>query len=285
MRNKITGLIVAPIFALCASSANAQSLGAAANYDIFALNGGTIELKDANQLFGQVAISNGAELDAGKESSTFDGTIFRHTGGTISGGSGLNPSGGIKSSASINSAINQANIDVANYVTYLNGLTATNSYNKQSSAFSFNSTKSLTVLDFKQIDLDGENFTLNGRVGGMDQFIIRVSEDFEFKEADLILNNLAVDNVIWYYSGDNNFDLHKSDDKNFMKFSGTVIAPNSKSEIRLGEVAFTGRVIGGGNMKLGSGFEFQGTAIPEPSSSIMLLIGVSSLMLVRRRKA
>jgi hypothetical protein len=150
----------------------------------------------------------------------------------------------------------------------------------------------LTVLDFEELDLDGETFTLNGRSGGMDQFIIRVSDAFEFKASDLKTTNLNVDNVIWYYSGDDKFDLHKSDGgkggkggkggdpADFMKFTGTIIAPNG--EVRLGEVDFTGRVFGT-DLKLGSGFKFQG-AVPEPSSSLMLVIGAGSLLLVRRRK-
>lgn len=269
------------LLAVSAASASAQSLGSAAKYDIFSLNGGTLELKDANQLFGQVALSNNSELTGGKETQNFDGTIFAHTGADIDDVGGLNPSNGIQSSAMINAAINQANADVAAYVSYLNGLSATQTYGKQESAFSFNSSMGLTVLDFTEIDLDGENFTLNGRAGGNDQFVIRISDDFEFKEADLVLNNLATDNVIWYFSGDGGFDLHKSDSDNFMKFAGTIVSP--EGQVRLGEVEFTGRVIGS-ELKLGSGFDFTGTTVPEPSSSLMVLIGAGSLMLVRRRK-
>ena len=275
-------LIVAALLAASATSASSQTLGAASNYDIFALNGGKIELKDANQLFGQVAISNGAELDAKNKSTTFTGTIFKHTGGSIKDGGGLNPSGGIITSPATDSAINQANADIESYVTYLSGLTATQSYGKQNDSFSYSSMMSLSVLDFTELDLDKESFTLNGQAGGTDQIIIRVSKDFEFKESNLVLNNLDVDNVIWYYSGNDKFDLHKSADKpeDFMKFAGTIIALDG--EVRLGEVDFTGRVIGG-NLKLGSGFEFTGT-VPEPSSSLMLVIGAGSLLLVRRRK-
>jgi hypothetical protein len=154
----------------------------------------------------------------------------------------------------------------------------------------------LTVLDFTTLDLAGESFTLNGRGNGSDQIIIRVSDAFEFMGSDLKTTNLSVDNVIWYYSGKDQFDLHKSDGGkggkggkggttggNFMKFSGTIIASNPDAQIRMGEVDFTGRVFGS-DLKLGSGFAFQG-AVPEPSSSLMLLVGAGSLLLVRRRKA
>ncbi len=282
MKTILPSIIVSTVLA-AATSANAQSLGSAANYDIFIQNGGVLELKDANQLFGQVGISNNATLDGKKETSTFTGTIFKHTGATIKDGGGLNPSGGIQSSPSINAALNQANADLQSYITDINGLTATQTYGKVKTSFSFSSTMSQTVLDFTELDLDEETFTLNGRAGGMDQFIIRVSDAFEFKASDLVTNNLNPDNVIFYYSGDDGFELHKSekDPADFMKFSATVIAPNAE-DIRLGQVDFTGKVFGS-SIKMGSGFVFQGT-VPEPSSSLLLLIGGAGGLLIRRRK-
>ena len=289
MKIPFSGMFAAALFATSINSASAQSLGAAANYDIFIRPQGTLELKDANQLFGQVGLSNSSLLDGRNESTTFDGTIFKHTGATIKGGSGLNPSGGIQSSASIDAALNQAVIDLNNYTNYLAGLTATGGGTNLSVTNSsvLNSSGSLNVLDYKKIDLEnGETFTINGSAGGTDVFVIRVNDAFEFKAADLVLNNLKVDNVIWYYTGTNNFELHKSDSNpdNFMKFAGTVIATKAK-DIRLGEVDFTGRVYAGGKdstLKMGSGFKFEG-AIPEPSSSLMLLLGAGGLLLRRRR--
>jgi len=286
MKVTVPNLIIATVLVVSATSANAQTLGSAANYDIFAQEGGDLELKDANQLFGKVGLSNGSELDGKGESNSWNGTIFKHTGATITDGGDLNPSGGIQSSAAINAALNQANVDLTNYIGYLNGLTADESYGDQTSSFSYTSTMGVTVLDFDKVDLEQENFTLTGRAGGTDQFIIRTSDFLEFKDSDLILNNVSVDNVIWYHSGTSNFDLHQSGGKgtlpaDFMKFAGTVIAPDA--EVRLGEIDFTGSVFGT-NLKLGSGFKFEGNHIPEPSSSLMLLIGAGALLLVRRRK-
>lgn len=283
MKIHFTKLFVSSVMAAAAVSANAQTLGSAANYEIFVQTGGVLELKDANQLFGRVGISNSATLDGRGESTTWDGTIFKHTGGTIKDGGGLNPSGGIQTSAAIDTALNQANIDLNNYISYINGLTSTGGGTglKVNSTSSYSSTGSLNVLDFKEINLDQETFTLNGSAGGTDTFIIRVNDAFEFKESDLVLNNLSVENVIWYYSGSGGFELHKSDSNpdNFMKFAGTVIAPDA-GDIRIGEVDFTGKVYGS-SLKMGSGFKFEG--VPEPSSSLMLLIGAGGLLLRRRR--
>ena len=258
-------LLAASVLAVSATSANAQSLGAAAKYDIFVQDNGKLELKDANQLFGLVAVSDGAVLDGKNEANTFTGAIFEHTGGSIINDSGLDPSGGTHSSAAIDIDIDQANADLTSYIGHLSGLTATASFGNQTSSFSYTSTMGVTVLDFTKVDLDQESFTLTGRAGGTDQFIIRTSDFLEFKESDLILNNVSVDNVIWYHSGTSNFDLHKSggkgtDPADYMKFAGTIIAPDAK-EVRLGEVDFTGSVYGS-NLKLGSGFVF----VPEPSS-------------------
>jgi hypothetical protein len=282
MKNSLLSAFAFAFLAASATSASAQTLGTAANYDIFIQNGGSLKLKDANQLFGDVGISNKATLDGGKTSSTFDGTIFRHTGAGIVDGGGLNPSGGIQSSAAINAALNQANIDLNNYVTYLNGLSATQSYGNFTSVFSFSSTMSQTVLDFTTLNLDNDSFTLTGRAGGDDVFIIRVSDQFEFRDTDVTLNNVAVDNVIWYFSSNSGFELHKSDlasnPNEFQKFFGTVIAPNS-DKARIGEVDFTGKVYAT-TLEMGSGFIFQ---VPEPASSLMLLVGAGGLLLRRRR--
>lgn len=275
-------MIVVTALAVTSASVNAQTLGAAGSYDIFVTNGGTLDLVDSNQLFGQIGVSDQAEFDAGNESQTFDGAIYLHSGSTLKDGDGLNPSGGIQSSSAIDDAIDQANIDLINYANYLGGLSSTQSFGElKDNAFTYSSTMSLSVLDFTKVDLGlGEDFTLNGSAGGMDQIIIRVSDDFKFDEANVILNDLAIDNVIWYYSGDSNFDLHKSDDANPMNFAGTVVALDGK--VILGEVDFTGRVYGG-ELKLGSGFEFTGT-VPEPSSSVMMILGATSLLMLRRRK-
>jgi hypothetical protein len=283
MKKSLPSVLATAVLMASAASASAQTLGTAANYNIFVQTGGLLELKDANQLFGQVGISNGATLDGRGQSTTWDGTIFKHTGGTIKDGAGLNPSAGIQTSASIDFDLNQANIDLNNYIGYLQGLTSTGGSTslQVNSTSSFNSTGSLNVLDFRSINLDQETFTLNGSAGGTDTFIIRVNDAFEFKESDLVLNNLSVENVIWYYSGNGGFELHKSNSNpdNFMKFAGTVIAPDA-GDIRIGEVDFTGNVYGS-SLKMGSGFKFEG--VPEPSSSLMLLVGAGGLLLRRRR--
>lgn len=280
MKTLLSTAIVAASLA-AATSASAQTLGAAANYDMFALNGGQIEMVASNGLKGQVAFSNGTAVKVGAVQN-FQGTIYKHTGASIDKPASLLPSGGIQSSASINSVINQANIDVANYATYLTSLSSTQSFGKVFTNFSYSSTMARTVLDFSDIDLSGETFTLNGRAAGTDQIIIRVSSAFAFNNSNLILTNLKTDNVIWYYGGNSVFDLHRSSSTpaNFMKFAGTIVAPDG--QIRMGEVNFTGRAIGT-DLKLGSGYAFQG-AVPEPSSSLMLLIGAGGLLMVRRRR-
>lgn len=270
-----------------ASLCSAQSLESAASYDILILNDGKISIEEGN-VWGQAGYSEGVDADKNKDEANYNGTLYVHTKvNKFKSEPGFTSGGGVIFTSGFDSELDQANVDANNYITYLGSLSSTSNFNdyksKDDGAFSSTSTSSLTVLDFKKLEMEGLNFTLNGRSGFNDTFIIRTRNELLFsKGANVVLNNLDRRNVIWFHDTDKDFDLHKNDSA---LFEGTIIAPEGKTV--LGEVDFRGSVIGGDEIKIGSGVRFQGTTtfIPEPSSSLLILTSLGGLVFARRKQS
>ncbi|MGJ8697117.1 MAG: collagen-binding domain-containing protein [Verrucomicrobiaceae bacterium] len=264
--------------------ANAQSLGSAANYDLLLLQNGQATLKEGN-LGGAVGFGYNSKVGLDKD-VYISGDIFVHSRiGEFKADDDYAQVSGNTYFSGYDTQLDKAHEDA---VTFANKVSASdysvtaafgNFKSDDKGAFSFSSSMSQTVLDFGGLEMKGSNFTLNGRAGQNDRFIIRISDQLKFENSNVVLNNLNRDNVIWVKSGDKNFDLHKN---NYGEFSGTIVALDG--QVILGEVDFAGSVIGS-DLKLGSGFVLSGTSIPEPSSSLLLLSGLSGLMLVRRRQS
>jgi hypothetical protein len=83
----------------------------------------------------------------------------------------------------------QASSDAYGYMAYLDTLSATTDYGSYDGsaggdgAFSFSSADALTVLDFSDLVMNGQTFSLTGRSGFDDQFIIRMSNNISFLHA------------------------------------------------------------------------------------------------------
>ncbi|MEP4809544.1 MAG: PEP-CTERM sorting domain-containing protein, partial [Luteolibacter sp.] len=270
--------ILSLLLTVISSSASAQTLGTAANYDIFVLNGGRITLKESNQLFGQIGYTNGVNAGTNETIQNFQGAVYVHTGASFSyKPATFNPSEGIFTSG-YNSQLTQANTDALAYGSYLGGLTSDFSYTtKLQTGYSLTSTKAQTVIDFTEVDVKNFNFNLTGRAGQSDQIIIRISDQLAFEGVHVNLTNLESKDVIWYLGSDRQFSLHSGGGS----FQGTIVSPLGK--VIVGATDFKGALYGK-ELVLGSGFKFQGNTVPEPSSSVMMIFGAASLLLVRRRK-
>ncbi len=278
-----------------ATSASAQSLGStAAKYDLFVLNGPAPN-KDSTFMDYNEGGFNGL-MGLGQNSwvwttdkLSFGGEVRRHTNlydhkwnAKSQPGANVNPQG------THNSELNQANSEILSYYNSLTALSATQSYTKRTSSFTYSTTSNLTVLDFAGIDYSGSGdaFTLNGRAGFNDTVIIRGSADFLFDGGSpVILNNLDMRNVVWLMTNNSELNLHRNDGANF---EGIVINPSDTGDYTtiIGDVDFKGQVFAS-EMKLGSGISFNGASIispvPETSASMLCILGVTMLVVRRRR--
>jgi hypothetical protein len=288
MNIKFKTTIITTTITVLTAVTNAQqtTLLTAEVYDILVLEGGELkELKDGNYGSGRIGIGQNASAKI-KDTAVFNGELYAHSSASYNADAGFGPIASINL-LGYDSEMAQASNDALGYASYLDTLSSTASYGDYDGSsgndgqFSFSSSQSVTVLDFDKLEMDGTDFLLTGRSGSDDKFIIRMSKDISFDQSDVVLTNLDHRDVVWYNTGSKDFDLHHS----ASTFSGTILSPNGRAVI--GDVAFTGAVIGT-DLKFGTGADFTGQSslnlVPEPSSSLLLLSGLSGLMLVRRRK-
>lgn len=288
-----------PAFVTLASGQTFQYLDpVAAKYDLFLLEGNDNEMKFQERYFdGLLGVGSGA---SGKVENAviFNGEARYHS--NASGITGVfDPNGASTGSATFtgfDSDLNSANTAILNYRSYLQGLNPGNtsgatfeSIGNQTSFIERTATSALTVLDFSTLTMDGssDSFTLNGRPGWDDVFVIRIAGDTLFKSgAPVILSNLNRRNVLWVAGDGSDFDLHKNDGASF---EGVIInLTEDKNTTIIGDVDFKGQVYAA-SMKLGSDLVFAGSStfgapIPEPSAILLLLGSIGSLILVRRRR-
>jgi len=223
----------------------------------------------------------------------FSGELNRHSqlydlqfNPTLQPGAVINPP-----SSAIDADLNAADAFIKSYVTYLSGLTTTQSFSQRNSAWTVNTTQDVTVLDVAGFNMSGSGdaITLNGRVGGDDIIVIRSNADSLWAGgAPVILNNIDRRNVIWLTTGNKNFDLHKNGGANF---EGVIInsatTPQSDYTTIIGDVDFKGQIYAS-HIKLGTdvfitGSSTFGPPIPEPSSVLLVLTACAGLMFRRSR--
>lgn len=303
---KITKLLAATVLALTALApmASGQTFQyldpVAAKYDLFITAGPNASDEDdrnymdfkEGEFRGLMGLGQNSwdyvESDVG-----FGGELRRHSqlydlsfNPTLLPGALINPPSG-----AIDADLNAADAFIKSYITYLSGLPTTQSFSERSSAWTYNTTQDVTVLNVNGFDMNesGDQITLNGRAGGDDIIIIRSNADSTWeKGAPVVLNNLDRRNVIWLTTGNHEFDLHKNKGANF---EGVIInsatSPQNDYTTIIGDVDFKGQVYAS-HIKLGSDVYITGSStfgppIPEPSSVLLFLTACAGLMFRRSR--
>ncbi|MBT8044479.1 MAG: PEP-CTERM sorting domain-containing protein, partial [Verrucomicrobiae bacterium] len=266
---------------LSSASLSAQtSITSSVDYGVLVLNDGVSDIKDS-AISGDILYSDNSQ-NVIEDISPLTGSVFVHTNvDKFDAKPVYAPTGGTFTSG-FDDKIDQANIDAMAMAMLADTQTATASYGKiDKTDFSYSSSSSLTVLDIEELIQDENTFSLTGRAGEDDQFIIRIDKKLNFRKSLVELNNLDASDVLWYFGtgGDTDIFHAKPDPDADYGFSGVVLNPDG--QIRLGgEGDFNGTLIGG-EIKIGSGANFE--SIPEPSSSALILLGSMALLARRRR--
>ena len=185
----------------------------------------------------------------------------------------------------INNVIDQANTEIYDFIDGLRALSVTAGAPSGdiTTSINYQTFTDITVMDIDSFDMDGGSINLEGRAGENDMIVIRIANDAKFVGGAAVnLVNLDRRNVIWLTSDDSKFDLHKNERANF---EGIIINPtidDKSGKTIIGEVDFKGQVFAG-SMKLGSGMDFEGSNVPEPSGGLLLLSAFGGVIFRRRR--
>jgi hypothetical protein len=165
---------------------------------------------------------------------------------------------------------------------FFNGLTPTSVLTSVNGTATIIGTAGLNVIDLTGINLgNGQTLTLNGPAGA--QFVINVS-------GDIVLNSALIQETGGLLATDVVFNVGGKVQtsgglNNLSVINGIVL--DLTGQIAMAPGAINGELIAGGNNpQIVSGGSVHGvTNVPEPSSLLLLSMGVTGLLLLRRRAA
>jgi PEP-CTERM motif len=176
--------------------------------------------------------------------------------------------------------LNAAQAAAINAAAVFNGLTPTSVLTLVNGTATIIGSAGLNVIDLTGINLgNGQTLTLNGPAGA--QFVINVS-------GDIVLNSALIQETGGLLGTDVVFNVGGKVQtsgglNNLSVINGIVL--DLTGQIAMAPGAINGELIAGGNNpQIVSGGSVHGvTTVPEPSSLLLLSMGLGSLLLLRRR--
>ncbi len=221
-------------------------IGEAAQFAILGLEGGSIIINSATNIYGDIGYSaNVTSIDNKKAGNDgpFTGTVYVH--GSVAQFSydaqNFLPSGGIvQNNTTHNARLNQANIDAVAKSTLFAGKTP----NVILGALGDNDNKTVnrvgptTVVQIASLNYNYDVLTLVGQAGQDDAFIINVLGDFLFSGSEIRLVNIRPEMVVFNFPNASTISLNKSANI----FNGTILAPTSSVEYH-NPASFNGAII------------------------------------------
>jgi hypothetical protein len=270
------------------------TLGSAADYAILALdyNGvGQETINSATSISGNVGVASGVTGTTNQKVSSWptggayvsSGATFSYTAATFA------PPDGVNIGGASDAKVAQASTDAYAAATTIAGLSATQtiSGNINDVSQTVTSNQAVNVIDITgYVNMNSDTFTLNGRAGYTDWFIIRVGGSFDFSQSTVALSNTDAGHVLWFFGDDQHVLVNKSS----TVFSGTILAPyESTFDVTYHNPAtFTGAIISN-NLYVHSDFNItQEGFVPTPIPGAVLLLGAGMVRLVayaRRRQS
>jgi hypothetical protein len=165
---------------------------------------------------------------------------------------------------------------------FFNGLTPTSVLTSVNGTLTIIGSAGLNVIDLTGINLgNGQTLTLSAPAGA--QFVINVSGDIVLNSASIVeAGGVLATDVVLNVGG----KVQTSGGLNNLSVINGIVL-DLTGQIGMAPGAINGELIAGGNNPqiVSGGFVNGITSVPEPSSLLLLSMGVAGLLLLRRRLA
>jgi len=257
-------------------NADPLTLGPASGFTVLGISSVTINNTNQFAVRGNVGVGGG---NGALQKGTVDGNVVIGSGANPSiSGKDFVVSGSITRGADLSSAINAAFATSRTAA----GLAATQRFTNIASDLTIGGNGGRNVINVNSINLNGANLTLSG--GANDVFIINITGDFQLSHAQILLQGVSLNNVLFNVIGTGStVDFHKADTAVF----GTVLAPNRDLIVDNAGLVVHGAIIAN-NITIHSGGQVRGAnPVPEPTTLLLLgtgLAGVAAKLRKRRNK-
>jgi len=256
--------------------ADPLSLGPASGFTVLGISSVTINNSNHAAVRGNVGVGGG---NGALQKANVDGNVVIGYGANPSiSGKDFNVSGSITRGADLSSAINAAYAASRTAA----GLTSTQRFTNIASDLTIRGNGGQNVISVNSINLNGANLTLSG--GANDVFIININGDFQLSHAQILLQGVSLNNVVFNVIGTGStVNFHKADTAVF----GTVLAPYRDLIVDNDGLIVHGAVIAN-NITIHSGGQVRGAnPVPEPTTLLLLgtgLAGVAAKLRKRKNK-
>jgi hypothetical protein len=284
----VAAALVAPL----KTHAVSVNLGAAGDFTILALEGGTLSINSATSIIGDVGVGKNVTTSQYQKVDNEDGNILVHSTALASFNANFNTANvvfttghGIQTGAAVDTKLQDANTDALNAAaTYAALIPAVSSANDLGSpndiSISVTGGGGQNVYRLGDANFNSDTLTING--GSSDTFIFDVTGNFDFSQSQIVLNGVTPDQVLFnFLTGSSG---HVDVNKDTTVFNGTILAPDAPI-IYHNPATFTGRIIGS-DITLHSDFNITGPGgeVPDAGSTLALMgIGLGLLAAAKRK--